>query len=94
MDFQQRRLKELNALYIDHESHIDSVQAGLKRELPLLVQEFQLSLDQTTALDDYVNDRGTFSSIVSLLFKSNSLVIINKLYYFYPSYNIPFSSEK
>ncbi|KAG2225279.1 hypothetical protein INT45_001503 [Circinella minor] len=59
MDFQQKRLKDLNALYIDHESHINSVQAGLKRELPLLVQEFQLSLDQTAALDDYVNDRDT-----------------------------------
>ncbi|KAI9243928.1 hypothetical protein BDA99DRAFT_544246 [Phascolomyces articulosus] len=59
MDFQQRRLADLNALYIDHESHIDSVQAGLKRELPLLIQEYQLSLDQTAALDDYVNDRVT-----------------------------------
>ncbi|KAI8148191.1 hypothetical protein BJV82DRAFT_506700 [Fennellomyces sp. T-0311] len=59
MDFQTKRLAELNRLYTEHESSIDSLQAGLRRELPLLVQEFKLSLDQTEALDDYVNDRAT-----------------------------------
>ncbi|KAI9496831.1 hypothetical protein BDB00DRAFT_785271 [Zychaea mexicana] len=59
MDFQQKRLSDLNALYIEHAGHIDSVQAGLRRELPLLVQEFELSLDQTAAQDAYIEDRVT-----------------------------------
>lgn len=58
MDVGEERLAELNALYKEHESAIDSIQSALQREIPLLVQEHGLSLEQTASLDEYIHDRG------------------------------------
>lgn len=55
---QRQRLRELNDLYMQHESTIDRLQDALRREIPLLMQELELSLEQTTAIDDYLHDRG------------------------------------
>ncbi|ORY97434.1 hypothetical protein BCR43DRAFT_523614 [Syncephalastrum racemosum] len=59
MEFQRQRLHDLNVLYKENEKLIDSVQSGLRREIPLLIQEFKPSLEQTAALDEYINDRIT-----------------------------------
>lgn len=56
----EERLAELNALYKEHESAIDSIQSALQREIPLLVQEHELSLEETAALDEYIHDRGKY----------------------------------
>lgn len=63
MEFQRQRLHDLNVLYKEKESLIDSVQSGLRREIPLLIQEFKPSVEQTAALDEYINDRGTMTTI-------------------------------
>ncbi|KAI9317548.1 hypothetical protein BX666DRAFT_1938284 [Dichotomocladium elegans] len=59
MDVDEKRMEDLNELYKEHESDIASIHSALKREMPLLVQEYKLSFDQTAALDEYINDRVT-----------------------------------
>ncbi|KAI8388608.1 CRAL-TRIO domain-containing protein [Radiomyces spectabilis] len=56
MDYHRQRLQELNRLYTTHKDTVDNLQAAVRREIPLLIHEFQPSLDQTAALEEYVND--------------------------------------
>ncbi|KAI8096360.1 CRAL-TRIO domain-containing protein [Halteromyces radiatus] len=59
MDFHQRKLEEVNQLYKEHELTIEKLHAAVRREIPLLVQEYQLDLPHIKALEDFVNDKLT-----------------------------------
>ncbi|ORZ04769.1 CRAL-TRIO domain-containing protein [Absidia repens] len=59
MDFHQRKLREVNELYSKHELTIEKLHAAVRREIPLLVQENQLTLPQIKALEVFTNDKLT-----------------------------------
>lgn len=55
----QKALDEVNAIYRERESTIESLHAALQREIPLLVQELHLTTSQAAAVEAYIEDRGT-----------------------------------
>ncbi|KAL0074640.1 CRAL-TRIO domain-containing protein [Phycomyces blakesleeanus] len=59
MEFHQQRLYTLNKLYSENAPTIDSMEAALVREIPLLIQEFELSAKAAAMVEDYVKDRAT-----------------------------------
>ncbi|CAO3620457.1 unnamed protein product [Cunninghamella blakesleeana] len=59
MEFHQQKLIEVNQLYEEHEITVEKLRSALIREIPLLVQEYQLTSSQITALEEYVNDKLT-----------------------------------
>lgn len=54
----KKALDDVNALYREHESTIESLHAALRREIPLLVQELSLTRKQTADIEAYIEDRG------------------------------------
>jgi hypothetical protein len=58
MDIYKKRHIEINQQYINYENTIDSIQNAIRREIPHLIQEFQLTVEETTSLNEFINDRG------------------------------------
>lgn len=58
MNVYQKRHVENNEQYRIYEHTIDSIQNALRREIPHLIQEFQLTVEETTVLNEFINDRG------------------------------------
>lgn len=58
MNVYQKRHVENNEQYRNYEHTIDSIQNALRREIPHLIQEFQLTVEETTVLNEFINDRG------------------------------------
>ncbi|KAI9264027.1 hypothetical protein EDC94DRAFT_497943, partial [Helicostylum pulchrum] len=48
-----------NQDYIEYQHTIDSIQNALRREIPQLIQEFELTVQEATEIDEFVNDRAT-----------------------------------
>jgi cell fate (sporulation/competence/biofilm development) regulator YmcA (YheA/YmcA/DUF963 family) len=64
MDFHFKRHIENNELYIAHERTIDSIQNAIRREVPHLIQEFHLSVEETDTLNEFIQDRGILAKQV------------------------------
>ncbi|ORX56718.1 CRAL/TRIO domain-containing protein [Hesseltinella vesiculosa] len=57
MEFHEKIIQDLNEKYQSHQVTIDKLNAALRREIPLLTQEFQLSFAQVKVLEGFINDR-------------------------------------
>ncbi|KAI8078259.1 CRAL-TRIO domain-containing protein, partial [Gilbertella persicaria] len=55
----EKRHRENNQLFQQHERAIDSIQNAIKREIPHLIHEFQLDIEEADNLNEYVNDKLT-----------------------------------
>lgn len=58
MDIYKKRHLENNQQYNKHEQTIDSIQSALRREIPHLIQEFELTVQESDTIHDFINDRG------------------------------------
>ena len=58
MNTYHKRHIEHNQHYKQHEHTIDSIQSALKREIPHLIQEFQLTALEVSSLNEFMDDRG------------------------------------
>jgi cell fate (sporulation/competence/biofilm development) regulator YmcA (YheA/YmcA/DUF963 family) len=58
MDYYIKRHIENNESYTAHERTIDSIQNAIQREVPHLIQEFYLSVEETDTLNEFISDRG------------------------------------
>lgn len=58
MDIYKSRHIENNKKYKEYEHTIDSIQNAIRREIPHLIQEFQLTVEETTSLNEFINDKG------------------------------------
>lgn len=58
MDILEQRHIENNEQYTSYEHTIDSMQSAIRREVPHLIQEFQLTVDEIASLNEYIDDRG------------------------------------
>jgi hypothetical protein len=63
MDIYKKRHIENNQQFKNYENTIDSIQSAIRREIPHLIQEFQLGVEETTFLNEFINDRGRNNSI-------------------------------
>lgn len=53
-----KKQQEDNKLYKQYEHTIDSIQNALKREIPHLIHEFNLSVQQVdTLINDFIDDK-------------------------------------
>ncbi|KAI8071560.1 CRAL-TRIO domain-containing protein [Gongronella butleri] len=59
MDFHQKKVQETNELYEEHADTVEKLHAALRREIPLLTQEFQLSFAQVKVLELFMADKLT-----------------------------------
>lgn len=59
MNILQSKSRALNEDYYSHIDALDSLNAALHRELPLLAQDQKLDSIQVSAVHEYINDRGT-----------------------------------
>ncbi|GAN01128.1 hypothetical protein MAM1_0005c00559 [Mucor ambiguus] len=59
MDVYTKRHIESNQLYKQHERAIDSIHNAVQREIPRLIHEFDLSIQEMHALNDFIDDRAT-----------------------------------
>lgn len=75
MDFHHRKLKEVNELYSRHEITIEKLQAAVRREIPLLAQELQLTLSQVKALEAFACDKCRKVFFVGVQLSNNVLAI-------------------
>lgn len=57
MNFYKSRHSENNQLLEQHERAIDNIQNAIKREIPHLIHELQLTTEEADSLNEYVNDR-------------------------------------
>lgn len=58
MDIYHKKHIESNQLYKEHERAIDSIHNAVQREIPHLIHEFDLSIQEMNALNNFINDRG------------------------------------
>lgn len=58
MDIYKRRHLENNQQYNKYGDTIDSIQSALRREIPHLIQEFELSVEESSTINEFINDRG------------------------------------
>lgn len=58
MDVYNKRHIESNQLYKQHERAIDSIHSAVQREIPHLIHEFDLSIQEMHALNAFIDDRG------------------------------------
>jgi hypothetical protein len=61
MNLLQAKSRALNEDFYSHIDALDSLNAALHRELPLLAQDQKLDSMQVSAVHEYINDRGTLS---------------------------------
>ncbi|KAL0140572.1 hypothetical protein V8B55DRAFT_1508505 [Mucor lusitanicus] len=59
MDVYSKRHIESNQLYKQYERAIDSIHSAVQREIPHLIHEFDLSIQEMHALNDFIDDRAT-----------------------------------
>ncbi|KAG2196236.1 hypothetical protein INT47_007663, partial [Mucor saturninus] len=59
MDIYKKRHLENNQQYNKHEQTIDSIQSALRREIPHLIQEFELTVEESDTIHEFINDRAT-----------------------------------
>lgn len=58
METYHRKHLQRNKDYKEYQHTIDSIQNALRREIPQLIQEFELTVQEATEIDEFVNDRG------------------------------------
>lgn len=58
MNILEQRHIENNEQYASYEHTIDSMQNAIRREIPHLIQEFQLTVEEITSLNEFIDDRG------------------------------------
>lgn len=63
MNILQTKSRLLNENYNTYSNAIDSLNAALHRELPLLAHDQKLDSMQVSAVHEYINDRGTCHSL-------------------------------
>lgn len=58
METYHRKHLQRNQDYKEYQHTIDSIQNALRREIPQLIQEFELTVQEATEIDEFVSDRG------------------------------------
>ncbi|KAI8067381.1 CRAL-TRIO domain-containing protein [Thamnidium elegans] len=59
MEIYHKKHLQRNQDYKEYQHTIDSIQNALRREIPQLIQEFELTVQEATEIDEFVNDRAT-----------------------------------
>ncbi|CEP16569.1 hypothetical protein [Parasitella parasitica] len=59
MNIHHKRHIENNELYRQHERTIESIHSAVQRETPHLIHEFDLSIQEVNALNDFIDDKAT-----------------------------------
>lgn len=60
MEMYQKRQLENNQQYKAYEERMDSIQSALRREIPHLAQEFELSAEEAEGIEEFIKDRGKY----------------------------------